>query len=240
MRRFHLTSFILAAGLLFSAAATARAQDGEPRWEVGGQLTGFHVTNGSASATNIVICIQAPCPVTITTADHRATELGFGGRVGYGLGRHVTLEAEGNFFPREGSVTDDEFTGGRKVQGLFGVKAGRRFESFGVFAKARPGFVHFGAGDLQARGGCIAIFPPPLSCFDVEGSGRTDFAFDLGGVVELYPSARTIIRFDAGDTVLRSGSHNVPVRTAPFDVVVPVPDRTTHNFQGSVGFGFRF
>ena len=240
MRRSRLTSLILTAGLIFAAAGAARAQDSETRWEVGGQLTGFDVTNGSASATQIVICVQAPCPPVVTTAVHRATELGFGGRVGYNVTRHVTLEAEGNYFPREGSVTDEEFTGGRKIQGLFGVKAGRRYETFGVFAKARPGFVHFSAGDLQASGGCIAIFPPPLSCFDVEGRGRTDFALDLGGVVELYPSSRTILRFDVGDTVLRSGEHNVPVRTLPFNVVIPVPDRTTHNFQGSVGFGFRF
>jgi hypothetical protein len=238
MLRFHLASFILAAGLIFAAADAARAQGDEPRWEVGGQLTGFNVTNGSATATNIVICVQAPCPPVITTAELRATELGFGGRVGYGLGRHVTLEAEGNFFPRDGSVSSDEFTGGRKVQGLLGVKAGRRFEQVGVFAKARPGFVHFDAGDLEQVGACVAIFPPPLGCFETRG--RTDFAFDLGGVVELYPSSRTIIRFDVGDTVLRSGSHNVPVRTPVFDVAVPVPDRTTHNFQGSVGFGFRF
>ncbi len=93
---------------------------------------------------------------------------------------------------------------------------------------------------MRARGGCITIFPPPLACFDAGGGGRTDFALDLGGVVELYPSSRTILRFDAGDTILRSGTHNVPVRTPFFDVVAPVPDRTTHNFQGSVGFGFRF
>ena len=240
MRRLHLTSFMLAAFLVFGAATGARAQDAETRWEVGGQLTGFNVTDGAATATNVVICVQAPCPVQITTADHRATELGFGGRVGYNVTRHVTLEAEGNYFPREGSLTDENFTGGRKVQGLFGVKAGRRYENFGVFAKARPGFVRFSAGNLLATGGCIAIFPPPLACFDVGGEPRTDFALDLGGVVELYPSPRTIIRIDAGDTILRSLTHNVPVRTSPFNVVVPVPDRTTHNFQGSVGFGFRF
>ena len=240
MRRFHLTSLILAACLILAAANATRAQDDETRWEVGGQLTGFNVTNGTATATQIVICVKAPCPPVITTAEERAAEVGFGGRVGYNVNRHVTLEAEGNFFPREGFVTDENFTGGRKIQGLFGVKAGRRFENFGLFAKARPGFVHFGAGDPQVRGGCISVFPAPLSCFDVEGRGRTDFALDLGGVLELYPSPRTILRFDAGDTVLRSRTHNVPVRAAPFDVVVPVPDRTTHNFQGGVGFGFRF
>jgi len=240
MRRSHLTSFALAAGLIFAAAAAARAQDAETRWEVGGQFSALNVDNGSASVTFIPICVTAPCPPIIMTANHRASEPGFGARVGYNVNRHVTLEAEGNFFPREREVTDDVFTGGRKVQGLFGVKAGRRYENFGVFAKARPGFVHFSAGDLQGNVGCIAVFPPPPGCFGVDREGRTDFAFDLGGVLELYPSPRTILRFDAGDTVLRSGAHNVPVNALAGPVLVGVPDRTTHNFQGSVGFGFRF
>ena len=91
---------------------------------------------------------------------------------------------------------------------------------------------------------CIAVFPRPLSCF--ESAGRTDFAFDVGGVVELYPSAHTVVRFDAGDTILRAGTHNLPARarvspTGPtFLSAFVSPAATTHNFQGSVGFALRF
>lgn len=237
MRGLHLASVALAAVLLFSAAPRARAQDAGPRWEVGGQFTAFDVSNGSASVSSTVPCFVPPCPVITTTADHRATELGFGGRVGYSFNRHVAFEAEANLFPRERALTDEDFTGGRKVQGLFGVKAGRRYERVGLFAKARPGFVHFAEGDLEQVGSCLSVFPPPLGCFETRG--RTDFALDLGGVVELYPSSRTLLRFDVGDTVLWTRAHNVPVR-ALGGVVVGVPDATTHNFQGSVGFGFRF
>ncbi|HEY9401061.1 MAG TPA: hypothetical protein VIQ24_00105, partial [Pyrinomonadaceae bacterium] len=118
----------------------------------------------------------------------------------------------------------------------------------GVFAKARPGFVHFSEGDLQERRdvACITIFPPPRGCF--EGKGRAHFAFDVGGVFEYYPSRRTLIRFDAGDTIIRLGEHRVPIvinsdpaSGAPRQaVVVTAPSETTHNFQGSIGFGFRF
>ena len=67
-----------------------------------------------------------------------ATEPGFGGRLTYNFNRKIAVEAEGNFFPIK-----NVFQGlgqGRAVQAQFGVKAGKRFEKFGVFAKIRPGF----------------------------------------------------------------------------------------------------
>ena len=79
-----------------------------------------------------------PCPVTVTLADGRETEPGFGGRFGYNFSRYLTLEAEGNFFPR-----DRELEGGRKTQGLFGAKVGKRMDRVGIFGKARPGFIRF-------------------------------------------------------------------------------------------------
>ena len=246
MRSHLLTAIILAAGILVCGAREARAQDEGRHWEVGGQLSAFNVGNGTVEITRVVPCFVPPCPLVGTRVEQRQTEPGFGGRVGYSFNRYVTAEAEVNLFPRERALTDTDFTGGRKLQGLFGVKAGRRYEHAGLFAKARPGFVNFKEGDLfQPPGrGCIAIFPTPLSCF--ESRGRTDFALDVGGVVELYPSARTIIRFDAGDTILRTGAHRVPARaqfspTGPvFSTAATVAAETTHNFQGGVGFGFRF
>lgn len=62
---------------------------------------------------------------------------------------------------------------------------------------------------------------------------------DLGGVIELYPSRHTIIRFDAGDTIIRLGARNVAATqpafpaVSPFHlVVIPVGAETTHNLQG--------
>ena len=73
------------------------------------------------------------------------------------------------------------------------------------------------------------------------GFGRTcrpshnNFALDAGGVLELYPSSRTIVRFDAGDTIVR-------IRNATAGVIgnPTTTTDTTHNFQFSVGFGYRF
>ncbi len=161
---------------------------------------------------------------------------GFGPRIGYNFSRYVGIEAEGNFFFR-----DRDREGGRKVQGLFGVKAGKRFNQGGLFAKARPGFVRFSRGDYQQNtGGCVAIFPPPIGCF--QPVAKTNFAFDLGGVGELYPSKNTIVRFDAGDTIIRHGARRVAAQSNSLNglVVVPVAAETKHNLQASFGFGYRF
>ena len=77
---------------------------------------------------------------------------GVGGRFTYNLTSAIALEAEVTFHPKErgefiGGLFPPFFfgtqVGGRRVEGLFGVKAGKRWEKFGVFAKARPGFMHF-------------------------------------------------------------------------------------------------
>lgn len=244
MPRLHLTAYVFALGLLLCGAQVAQAQGAEQRWEAGGQFSVFDVASGRSTAV-AVECVKPPCPLgTTRNINQRATEPGFGGRIGYSVNRYFTVEAEANYFPRERALTDPDFTGGRKWQGLFGVKVGRRYDRVGVFAKARPGFVNFKEGDLRDRAACVALFPPPLACFQAEG--RTDFAFDVGGVFELYPSAHTAVRFDAGDTVLRTRAHNVPaeIQFSPsgpvFLTVLASPAATTHNFQGSVGFGFRF
>jgi hypothetical protein len=228
-------------GLFCLTFDDARAQSEEKKFEVGGQFSLLRLISRTGSVSVLPCLGPLPCPTVTTFSEGRETEPGFGGRMGYNFSKYVALEAEGNFFPR-----DRDFDGGRKTQGLFGVKVGKRFDKFGIFAKARPGFVRSAKGDYQPVGGCIATFPPPLACF--APLARTNFAFDLGGVVELYPTKRTIVRFDAGDTVIRAGAHNVVAVQVPAPgslspirlVVIPASAETTHNFQGSIGFGFRF
>ena len=228
----------LALVLFFAFGLTAaRAQSDDKKFEVGGQFSVLRVPRRSISVTTTP-CIVAPCPTTIVTTQNRDSNYGFGGRFGYRASEYLTLEAEGNFFPRDG-VLDD----GKKTQGFFGVKAGKRFDKLGVFAKARPGFARYSRGDYQAVGGCIAVFPPPIGCF--QPVATTNFAIDLGGVFEYYPTKRTIIRFDAGDTMVRLSARNaVAFQASPATifslVVVPTAAETRHHFQSSVGFGFRF
>ena len=58
---------------------------------------------------------------------------------------------------------------------------------------------------------------------------RTEFATNLGGVLEFYPSPSIVARVDLGTTLIRHRSF------AP-----PCDDCTSTNFSSRVGFGFRF
>ena len=58
---------------------------------------------------------------------------------------------------------------------------------------------------------------------------------DAGAVMEFYPTPRAIVRFDAGDTVVRTRNATGGVLGSPRSST-----HTTHNFQASIGFGYRF
>src|SRR6185437_10543570 len=66
------------------------------------------------------------------------TAAGFGGRVTYNINRSIAAEAEINFLPQKQEILSAD---GNAVQAQFGVKIGKRFEKFGIFAKVRPGFL---------------------------------------------------------------------------------------------------
>lgn len=123
-------------------------------------------------------------------------------------------------------------------QAQFGAKVGKRFDRWGLFAKARPGFVGFTeVSELVSTQ--VLTFPP----FQVVvGDFRTVHqlypSLDVGGVVELYVARRWMARFDVGATMIRygelrtSGTVSAPVFTRPAE--------THHNLQISSGIGFRF
>jgi len=120
----------------------------------------------------------------------------------------LSIEAELNYFPREltripatcssglicpKAPTVPAIADGR-IQGLFGAKAGMRWGRIGIFGKTRAGFFHF-RNRLQVV--CVTGPCPPLS------SSSTEPALDVGGVLELYPSKKVLVRFDLGDTYVR-------------------------------------
>ena len=122
------------------------------------------------------------------------THAGVGGRVTYNFNQSIAAEAEINFFPQQQFALS---ANGKAVQAEFGVKLGKRFEKFGIFAKVRPGFL--------SVGNVFSLQPGPLdlSTFNFKVERRTFLTIDTGGVLELYPSRRTVVRFEAGDTTLR-------------------------------------
>jgi len=124
--------------------------------------------------------------------DFDITDSGVGGRVTYNLSDNIGIEGELNVFPqkRSNNLTNFPlFIDSTRTQGLFGVKTGLRSEKAGIFGKFRPGFVRFGESGV------------------VPGQSFTQFAFDFGGVFELYPSRHVALRFDVGDTIIRFGSN---------------------------------
>jgi hypothetical protein len=207
--------------LLACGQHDARAQSDElQKFEVGAQFSSLSINKGGETRT----------------------EAGFGGRFTYNVTENFALEAEGNFFPRNDRLFAFR-TGGRAVEGLFGVKMGKRYKRFGIFAKARPGFISFSRGLTEFTP--TGLTNDPFAAFDVRIKRLTHFAADIGGVLEFYPTRRVFTRIDVGDTIIRYGQTTVTTFAGtPGGPFVPfpltIPGDTTHNFQFSAGVGFRF
>lgn len=116
----------------------------------------------------------------------------WGGGVRLGMQVAPWLVAEGELSRLGG---DNTITGAM-TQLFGGVKVGGRSERFGLFAKLRPGLVRFGNEFLAPGVVCIAVFPPPESCM----AERTNVALDVGTIVEVHPTRRTLLRVDVGST----------------------------------------
>ena len=132
-------------------------------------------------------------------------------------GSAVGLDLAANVFPEDHPII------GRQTQFMAGVRSGIRLGKVGLFGRIRPGLVHFSERFLAPDIGCIAIFPTPEACL----VDPTNFALDVGGSVELYPTRSAIVRIDVGDTLIRFG------RTA-------LDPAWKHNFQFAAGGGVRF
>ena len=180
---------VIGLALILQNVTTAQSAD---RFQAGVQFTGFHINQLDEGS------------------------VGIGGRIAYDLldeGAALSLEGEFNYFPQNPSGNFGE------SQFLTGVKAGFASERFGLFAKLRPGFVHFAGGDFAERNHGTA----------------TDFALDAGGVLEYRLSGRTALRLAWGDTMVFFPK---PVFTG--SSTTPKPAGLTHNLQGSIGVMFRF
>jgi hypothetical protein len=248
MQRERFLVVLAIVSFVLISSREAHSQSPEPdghKFEVGGQFTLIRLPSRTDVSVVAIDCFPAPCPNPIRSnvALRRKTDPGGGGRFGYNFSRHVALEAEGNFFP--GNRDAEAGRDGRKLQVLVGVKVGKRFDKVGLFAKARPGFVRYQKGDYRSKPDslCITIFPPPIGCF--QPVAKTNFAFDLGGVIEWYPSKHVLLRFDAGDTFINFGNRNVAATDVSpgglvRQVVIARPSEKTHSFQGSTGIAFRF
>jgi hypothetical protein len=210
---FTLNALILC---LLVCKQSARAQDEDvPKLEVGVQYSSLSVNLPVFGGTENAV--------------------GVGGRVTYNFNNYFAVEAEGNLSPSD--LPSDYGAGGASQQMQFGAKVGRRFRRFGLFAKARPGFVSFGETFTPVR-----VESGGVTFFQLGRERKTHFSTDVGGVLELYPSRRMLVRFDAGDTIIRYGEHRElvfdPAGTG-LQVIGPVRSEVRHSFQFTAGVGFR-
>jgi hypothetical protein len=196
----------------------------QKRFELGAQFS-------SLSLQEIERCIFC------LAVDYRdiLTQTGFGGRLTYNVTSGFALEVQSDFYPREvRQFINNGRAGGRILQGQAGVKAGKRFEKFGIFGKARPGIISF--SKAVKVDGLDPTFGFPI----FRAARKTYFSMDVGGVLEFYPSPRIVTRFDGGDTMIRYSASEPPLSIFPAVSNSQVPPETTHNFQFSAGVGFRF
>lgn len=198
----HRPPIILAlAGLLAAWPAAAVAQSSPGRFELGGQVT------------------------SVVSSEFDETDVGFGGRLAWYPAGIIGMEAEFNAYPE-----DFAYSGGR-VEGLFGVTVGPRFDRVRPFAKLRTGFLSI--REAPRPFACILIYPPPLAC--ELASGRTLAVFDLGGGVEVSTTQRTFLRVEAGDRLVK-----YPGPVIDNDRMVQDDSFFGHDFRFAVGAGLRF
>lgn len=203
-----LTIAVLA---LFALSFRAHAQEDVPKLEIGAQFSSIDVDDDPMDDISCAGC---------DTFVYR----GVGGRFTYNVNDHLAVETEVNFFLNENNKRISRRVGGRPVQALFGVKAGRRFKQVGLFGKVRPGVISFSRVVNNGLGGTL----------DPVFARRTHFNLDVGGVFEVYPSRNLVFRVDAGDTIVRYGEeHEV-------GVLFTRAGDTRHSFQFNTGVGFRF
>lgn len=165
----------------------------------------------------------------VNGVDGATTEVGVGPFASYRIWRFIEADTAMFLFPREEQTSGPQ-DGGRILQGFYGVRAGIRTRHAGFFAKARPGFQSYSrtlTGFATGPGNVI------IDTF----TRNTDFALDLGGVAELYPSRHFVIRLDAGITSLFPGARNINFAGTVFSTPA-LARRDTMQF--GAGFGWRF
>ena len=188
------------------------------------------LVHSSASAQSAQRRIEIGGHVATASSDEfEGTDIGVGARVGWAGLSFLTAEAEMTFFPSEYPTQGRAFST-RRWEGFFGVTIGPRLNRFRPFAKVRPGFLTYeGNGPFP----CILIFPPPLACTLADGG--TVPAIDLGAGIDVSLGARTFVRIDASDRLLRYEGPAFSAGRVRHD-----SDFWSHSFRLSFGGGVRF
>ena len=156
------------------------------------------------------------------------TEPGFGGYVSYRF--YGALYADGDllYFPHTTAFSGPQ-DGGTILQGTFGLKGGIRRNHFGFFGKVRPGFHSYS----QA----LATATDTSSGTTYTYTRSTNFALDLGGILEFYPRESGTMRIEVGDTHLYFGDRTFTLNGTS---ITSPGGKMQHTIQFIFGYGWRF
>lgn len=170
-----------------------------------------------ASYTNLSLPVLS---TQCTDAACRKNLSGAGFNFDYNLTRWFGFDTAVNFMPgQQGSKPVTE--------GLFGVKMGERFRRWSIWGKIRPGFIYY----QEAMPGGGVYTPESL----------TRFAWDFGGIVEVYPARSTTWRFDVGTTLVRYLANYPDPRMSPINDLRSTQYYTNQgNLQVSTSYIYRF
>ena len=156
------------------------------------------------------------------------TEPGFGGYASYRFYGPLYLDGDLLYFPTTTTLSGPQ-DGGTILQGTFGLKGGIRRNHFGFFGKARPGFHTYS----QA----LATVTDDGSTISYTYTRSTNFALDLGGIIEFYPRESGTLRIEVGDTHLYFADRTYLVNGTP---VTSPGGKLQHTIQFTFGYGWRF
>jgi hypothetical protein len=158
----------------------------------------------------------------------RKLDSGVGGRFTYNFTPSLALETAASYYPTNSELSGVTFVdGGRAISAFAGLKAGIRRRRIGIFFKARPGVISFSDAATSS-----AAISPILAT-----ARKTHAALDVGGVLEFYPSARTILRVDAGGTLVRNGDSILSSNS--FGVTDQAIGSINNPFHLAFGVGYR-
>jgi hypothetical protein len=141
--------------------------------------------------------------VGLTISTSEAASAAVGGFVAYRLLPYFDLDASVSTFVGGSGLTPTALEGGHMAQAVAGGKVGVRRGRTGVFFKMRAGVNSYSTVGVPGRNLIYARSTVP--------------ALDLGGVIELSLSSRTLLRCDVGESLSFTPSRLTFASTSPFD-----------------------
>jgi hypothetical protein len=164
--------------------------------------------------------IKSTAVGSFVSADH-----GSGAWLSWNFSRHFSWDTAAAFLP---SLHDEMIQdGGDSVTVFSGLKAGIRSKRIGIFADVRPGAIVFSRT-------ISSIETNPV--FSAPWGKSGDFALDTGGVFEVYPWRRLILRADVGEGSIFYGPRTVP--EAGYEIHYAAHELSSVLLQFGVGYRF--